>query len=124
MQVVERTHQIDVIINSGAECILPLIRERYPEAKVVYDSDDDDEPIDVRETEWFKDAEKRLEENPGLRLDAYRWRAGAMTQKRLAELSGVSRETISRIENGRVPMTLSIAKKLAPHLGIDYRKLI
>lgn len=122
MQVVERTHHIDVIINSGAESILPLIREKYPEAKVVYD--DDDELVEVCETGWFKETEKRLEENPGLRLDAYRWRAGAMTQKRLAELSGVSRETISRIENGRVPMTLSVAKKLAPHLGVDYRKLI
>ena len=122
MQVVERTHHIDVIINSGAESILPLIREKYPEAKVVYD--DDDGLVEVCETGWFKETEKRLEENPGLRLDAYRWRAGAMTQKRLAELSGVSRETISRIENGRVPMTLSVAKKLAPHLKIDYRKLI
>ena len=123
MQVVERAHHIDITINSGADSILPLIRSRYPNAKVI-DDNDDDELMDAREAATFRETSKRHKDHPGLRLSAYRWRAGAMTQKRLAELSGVSRETISRIENGKVDMTISIAKKLAPHLDVDYRMLV
>ena len=123
MQVVERTHHIDITINSGADSILPLIRSKYPEAKIINDNDDN-ELIDVQNMEWFQETKKRLKEHPGLRLNAYRWRAGAMTQKKLAELSGVSRETISRIENGKADMTVAIAKKLSTPLGIDYRKLV
>lgn len=42
-----------------------------------------------------------------------------LNQKRLQELSCVSRATISRIENGYVP-SVAVAKRLASALGIDW----
>lgn len=44
-----------------------------------------------------------------------------LNQKRLQELSCVSRATISRIENGYVP-SVAVAKRLASALGIDWHR--
>lgn len=46
-----------------------------------------------------------------------------MTQKRLAELSGVSRATIGYIKCGK-SCSLAVAQKLADALKIDLQKLI
>jgi transcriptional regulator with XRE-family HTH domain len=47
-----------------------------------------------------------------------------MTQKALAQASGVSRNTIARIENGAKPAELSTVAKLAAALGVDPTALL
>lgn len=42
-----------------------------------------------------------------------------MSQERLAELSGVYQETLSRIESGQRKMGIEVALKVAPHLNTD-----
>ncbi|MGE4133494.1 MAG: helix-turn-helix transcriptional regulator [Bdellovibrionales bacterium] len=46
-----------------------------------------------------------------------------MPQNRLAELCGVSRQTIHAIEVGKYQPTITLALKLAKHLNIEVEKL-
>lgn len=56
-------------------------------------------------------------------LRAYRNREG-LTQKRLAELTGIPQHHISEMENGKRSIGKERAKKLAEALHCDYRQLL
>lgn len=118
MRVVEKAHHIDFQITSGSNLILPIIRKAYPDIKIYYDNDS----IPVEESSVYEEGKAYLAE-PGMKLFAYRSKLG-LTQKSLAEQSGVKREAISLIENGKRPIGLNVAKKLAAPLGIDYKELL
>ena len=77
---------------------------------------DDDELVDIDQTEWGKRMAKRV-------LAGYRRKAG-LTQKRLAELSGIRQTVISEYETGKRVLTMEAAKKLAPHLNVDPGRLV
>ena len=122
MQVVERTHHIDLIINSGSDAILPLIMEKFPHAHIIY-SPDDNELEDATAASWFKETEEKLQAEPGRRLNAYRWRAGGMTQQQLAELCDLHTTSIGMIEIGRRMPSLSTLELIVKTLDIDYQDL-
>ena len=56
-------------------------------------------------------------------LRAYRHREG-LTQKRLAELTGISQHHISEMENGKRTIGKERARRLADVLHCDYRRLL
>lgn len=56
-------------------------------------------------------------------LRAYRHREG-LTQKRLAEVSGIPQHHISEMENGKRAVGKERAKRLAQALNCDYRQLL
>jgi DNA-binding XRE family transcriptional regulator len=56
-------------------------------------------------------------------LRAYRYREG-LTQKQLAEVSGIPQHHISEMENGKRPIGKERAKRLAQALNCDYRQLL
>jgi transcriptional regulator with XRE-family HTH domain len=56
-------------------------------------------------------------------LQEIRLRAG-LTQQRLSELSGVSRQHVSAMENHRLLLTDVRARKIAPHLGVHWAQLV
>ena len=56
-------------------------------------------------------------------LRAYRHREG-LTQKQLAELTGIPQHHISEMENGKRSIGKERAKKLAEALHCDYRQLL
>lgn len=56
-------------------------------------------------------------------LRAYRHREG-VTQKELAELTGIPQHHISEMENGKRSIGKERAKKLAEALHCDYRQLL
>ena len=56
-------------------------------------------------------------------LKAYRLRQ-ELTQKELAAKSKIPQANISAMENGKRPIGLNIAKKLAKILKCDYKKLL
>ena len=56
-------------------------------------------------------------------LRAYRNREG-LTQKRLAELTGIPQHHISEMENGKRSIGKERARKLAEALHCDYRQLL
>ena len=59
----------------------------------------------------------------GLTLRGARYREG-LSQKELAKRSGVSQENISRMENGKRPIGVNVAKKLAKVLNTSPELLI
>lgn len=62
--------------------------------------------------------------NPGgVAIRGYRSREG-MTQKRLAELTGISQHHLSDMERGKTPIGKERAKRLAAALNCDYRTLL
>ena len=56
-------------------------------------------------------------------LRAYRYRED-LTQAELAAKAGVPQANISAMENGKRPIGLAMAKKLAAVLNCDYKKLV
>jgi DNA-binding XRE family transcriptional regulator len=56
-------------------------------------------------------------------LRAYRHREG-LTQKRLAELTGIQQHHISEMENGKRTIGKERARRLAEALHCDYRRLL
>lgn len=118
MQVVERKHHIDIVINSGEALILPIIMEKYPQAEILTE-----EKTSYRGSDLEKDLEQNWKDNPGARVSAFRWEKG-LTQTQLADATGMNRVAISNIENGKRKIGLSVAKKLAPVLGCSYKDLI
>ena len=72
--------------------------------------DDDDEYEIATESAWFKELEAKA--SPGDDLRTYR-RIHKMTQSALGALLGVSKQKISNMENGIIP----ISRKTALELG-------
>lgn len=60
------------------------------------------------------------EQVPGVSLAGVRYREG-MSQRKLAELTGIPQRHISEMENGKRPIGKERAKKLAEVLHTDYR---
>ena len=60
---------------------------------------------------------------PSAALRAYRKRLD-LTQRELAERSGIQQPHIAAMESGRRPVGLAAAKKLGLALGVNYRKLV
>ncbi len=56
-------------------------------------------------------------------LREFRLRGKGMTQERLAELSGVTRQTIISIEKGRYKPTVELALRLADVLNTSVEEL-
>ena len=61
--------------------------------------------------------------SPGKALRGYRYRE-AMTQARLAELAGVSKQHISDMENGRRVIGKDVAKRLGEALGAPWKRFL
>jgi DNA-binding XRE family transcriptional regulator len=72
--------------------------------------------------ELAKDRIKKYKKS-GLVLRGMRYREN-ISQKKLAEQSGVSQNEISKIENGKRAVGEKVAKRLATALRMDYRLLI
>lgn len=60
---------------------------------------------------------------PSAALRAYRHQQ-ELTQRDLAEKSGIPQPHIAAMESGKRPIGLIAAKKLALALGVDYRRLV
>ena len=60
------------------------------------------------------------EQLPGVSLAGVRYREG-LTQRKLAELTGIPQRHISEMENGKRPIGKERAKVLAKMLNTDYR---
>ncbi|WP_243372241.1 helix-turn-helix transcriptional regulator [Geotalea sp. SG265] len=84
------------------------------------------EPIQARDEKIFSIVEtfpEYLGKGQEVALRAYRNREG-LTQKRLAEMTGIPQHHISEMENGKRGIGKERAKKLAEALNCDYRRLL
>lgn len=86
-------------------------------------SESDYDLIDPFETPEYKEDMDWINAHHGFKLSTYRWNAG-LTQKELAEKTGISRTNISLMENDKRPIGVAVAKKLAPVLNRNYKDLL
>lgn len=122
MRVGEKTHHIDITINSGSKLLLPIIKEHYPNAIILEKNENEDELIAMEQSPVYQEG-KLLLQIPGNRLFVFRNKKG-VTQQQLAQQAGVRRETISLLEHGKRHLGVNLAKKLAPPLGVGYKDLL
>ena len=123
LAVVKVPHTEIAVNGEGSEQILAWLRQKYKvevfpssPAPATRKVDADDELVDINDTKWWAKMRKRL-------LAGFRLKAG-LTQKQLAELSGIRQSVISEYENGRRPLTMAAALKLAPPLSVEPEKLL
>lgn len=100
-----------------AEKLIALLRDEF-KAYVEVVEEDDDELVNVFETDWYKQASSGI--TPGDVLRIRRENAG-LSQSELGVKIGSNRQNISAMETGRRTIGKESAKKLAAALGLDYR---
>lgn len=109
----------------GAEETLGKLKEIYPDLLVEQGEEqsdsDDDEFVDIRDTQWY--GEQQLRMTQGRRLRVYRDNAG-LTLTALADKSGIPKGNLSLIEADKRPLGSRTAKRLAAALACDYRALL
>lgn len=106
--------------NSKKSYNIPLSHQKELEKVLEEYSDDGDTPV-----AWEVLAKERIEKykKSGLVLRGMRYREG-LSQKQLAEASGITQNEISNIENGKRTVGNKVAEKLAKVLNFDYRMLL
>ena len=69
---------------------------------------------------WEESSVSPREDSPGVFLAGARYRE-ELSQRALAEKTGIPQRHISEMENGKRPVGKANAKKLAEALNVDYR---
>ncbi len=89
--------------------VLEVLRSEYGGKLKIYE--DGDEPLDIAETDWYK--ETKMKSTPGEALRIYRENHN-LTQTQLGEKIGnIPRQIISNMERGKRAISLAMAKKIA-----------
>jgi len=122
MQAVVKTPRIDIKIKGDiSEKLLSILKEEYGEEIKLYE-DDDEELINVFETEWYKNIKAKT--TPGDNLKIYRENRG-MTQEELGKLlGGIPRQHVSNMERGIRSISLKTAQKLAQIFDVSIEKFL
>lgn len=111
-----------VVLTSSSEKIIYINPKNAKKLEAFLEkySDEDDSPV-----AWEILAKERLEKykKTGLVLRGMRYREN-LSQKELAEKTGISQNDISKMENGKRKVGEKVAIKLARALNIDYHMLI
>jgi DNA-binding XRE family transcriptional regulator len=122
MQAVVKTPHINIKIKGNIpNRILSVLKDEYGR-KVKITSDNNEEKIDVFETEWYKNIKEKM--TPGKNLRVYRQNK-KMTQTELGiRLGGVPKQHISNMENGTRDISKNMAIKLAKEFQVSVEKFI
>ncbi len=113
MLAVVKTPRISIRIQGTipARLITVLKKEYGKSVKLVEETSDDDELVDISQTDWYRRTKARL--TPGKSLRIYRQNA-KMTQGELGKrLGGLPKQFVSNMENGIRPISKNMALKLA-----------
>lgn len=114
--VVKKLHtDIDVNISGkGLKDFLKLIKDNIAGIQIVEEEDDDDEYVNVEDTDWYKS----IELTPAKVLKIRRENAD-MTFAELAKKSGIAAPNLALMESGKRNIGARTAKKLAEALHCD-----
>lgn len=98
--------------------LVDFLKSKYRNITITISSpeeekDDDDELVNIRETDWWKKMDTAGTFVNGTRLKHQ------LTQKQLAKLSGISHATISAYEHNKRPLSKLAAIRLANAMGED-----
>ena len=116
MQGHTKKHLIDDMVTLQ----LRVHRRNAPLVKKYAESIESDEDRNYTVAEVFPEYQGKEQQTA---LKAYRTREG-LTQKKLAELTGIPQHHISEMENGKRGIGKERAKKLAEKLNCDYRQFL
>jgi DNA-binding XRE family transcriptional regulator len=122
MLAVVKTPRIKIEIRGKiSKRLLDVLKEEYgSEVQII--PDDEDEKIDIFETDWYKNLKENL--TPGKNMRIYRQNLG-ITQKELGELlGGVPRQHISNMERGIRAISKKVALNLSKIFNISVDKFI
>ncbi len=122
MLAVVKTPRIKIEIKGKiSKRLLDVLKEEFgSEVQII--PDEEDEKLDIFETEWYKNIKEKL--TPGKNMRIYRQDRG-MTQKELGELlGGIPRQHISNIERGIRPISKKVALKLSKIFNTSVGKFI
>jgi DNA-binding XRE family transcriptional regulator len=113
---IKNTRKLISVSGEAAAAILAYAKRKDPQASIVQDSAraNSSEHVPAQSAKWYRDV--KVAWHPGVTLRIRRENAG-LTQAQLARLTGLAVSNISAIENGRRPVGLAVAKKLADALG-------
>lgn len=122
MLAVVKTPRIRIEIKGKiSKRLLDVLKEEYG-SDVQIIPDDEDEKLDIFETDWYKTTKEKL--TPGKNIRIYRKNRG-MTQKELGELiGGVPRQHISNMERGIRAISKKVAMKLSKIFNTSVDKFI
>lgn len=102
--------------------VLDALRAEYGQDLKVSEEDDDEELVDVFETDWYRSVKATT--TPGDVLRIYR-ETRQLTQSELGrQLGGLARQQISNMENGIRPISLGMARKLAKVFEIPAERFL
>ena len=122
MQAVVKTPRIEINIKGEIpDKLMSVLEEEYGE-QVQLLEENDEESVNIFETDWYRDIKSRM--TPGDNLRIYRENHG-LTQARLGEmLGGVPRQHISNMEREVRSISLKTARKLAKLFKVSPEKFI
>lgn len=93
----------------------------YTENIATEDQNDDNEYVNIEDTDWFK--EMKAKETPNGNMRFYR-KLCKMTQTELAEKIGTTKQHISNMERGLKPISKKTAKQLATLFSTSVARFI
>ena len=122
MLAVVKTPLIDVQIRGKIPPrLLTVLKKEYGK-KVRLSKEEDDELLDVFQTDWFKRVKKSL--TPGTNLKIYRQNLG-LTQGQLgAKLGNLPKQFVSNMENGIRPISKKTAIALSKIFKVSVERFI
>ena len=122
MLAVVKTPHIEINIKGEIpEKLISVLEEEYGQ-DVEISEEDDEELVNIFETDWYKDIKARM--LPGDNIRIYRENFG-FTQTELGKrLGNISRQYISNMERGTRNISLKMAKKLAKIFDVSPEKFI
>jgi len=122
MLAVVKTPLIDIHIKGKIPTrLVTLLKKEYGN-KVRLTQEEDDELLDVFQTDWYKRIRKTL--TPGTNLKIYRQNLG-LTQEQLgARLGDLPKQFVSNMENGIRPISKKTALKLSKIFKVSVAKFI
>jgi len=101
--------------------VLSVLKEVYGK-KVKVIEENDDELIDIFQSDWYRKTEQRM--TPGKNLKIYRENK-KLTQEELGiKLGGISKQNISHMERGIRPISKKTAKMLAELFNVSVERFV
>jgi DNA-binding XRE family transcriptional regulator len=98
--------------------ILTALKKEFGDSLEI---NDEDELIDIKETEWYKNM--KASQTPGDSVQVYRY-IRKMTQAALGDIIGVSARYVSDMENGKRGISKEMAKKLSKVLKAPVERFL
>lgn len=118
MQVVVKTPHIKVE-GEIPEILVEYLRREFGDVEIY---DNDDELIEITESEWYKTIRGAI--TPGENVRVYRELHGLTQEELGVKLGNFTRQNISNMENGHRQISKTTAKKLAALFDVSVEKFL